>query len=172
MMVVAVGFNAEVLNSPADSVLSAAGLRGRGGRWARPRGCLVISGEASRRQRFVAAAAFAGWGECASPEDVAGLRDAADGDVSLAIIDLASPVGERVDDTVALAEELASRPHTLVVICGSEDSVDEELWARQLGVWLYLPGVTDGDSLTSLCIEARRLRADASRAAMHPAHHA
>jgi hypothetical protein len=44
------------------------------------------------------------------------------------------------------------------VICGSEDNVDEELWARQLGAWLYLPGVTDGDSLTSLCVEARRLR--------------
>ena len=46
----------------------------------------------------------------------------------------------------------------LLVICGSEDNVDEELWARQLGAWLYLPGVCDGDSLTSLCVEARRLR--------------
>jgi len=55
-----------------------------------------------------------------------------------------------------------------VVICGSADSVDEELWARQLGVWLYLPGVTEGDSLTSLCIEARRLHANASRALRPP----
>jgi DNA-binding NtrC family response regulator len=158
MMVVAVGFNAEVLNSPSSELLTAAGISARGGRLTRSMDCLVVSGDASRRHRFAAAAELAGWDECSSPEDLAELRDAADRDFSLAIIDITSPVGEVVSDTVELAEELTARPNTLVVICGSEDNVDEELWARQLGAWLYLPGVADGDSLMSLCVEARRLR--------------
>ena len=118
MMVVAVGFNAEVLNSPSDERLTAAGISARGGRLTRALDCLVVSGEASRRQRFTAAAELAGWDECSSPEDLAELRDAADRDFSLAIIDITSPVGEVVSDTVELAEELAARPNTLVVICG------------------------------------------------------
>ena len=158
MMVVAVGFNAEVLSNPAEAEQGAGRFRGRFGQQRSMLGCLVVSGDTSRRQQFVAAANLAGWSGWTVPEDTSSLHDAADQEFSLAIIDIASPVGERVSDTLELAEELAARPNTLVVICGSEDNVDEELWARQLGVWLYLPGVADGDSLASLCIEARRLQ--------------
>jgi hypothetical protein len=45
----------------------------------------------------------------------------------------------------------------LLVVCGSEDSVDEEMWARQLGAWVYLPGVSGADALMSLFAEARRV---------------
>jgi len=58
---------------------------------------------------------------------------------------------------VEIAEEFAGRPGTLLAICGSDDNVDEELWARPLGAWVYLPGVTSGDALVSLVTEARRL---------------
>ena len=58
---------------------------------------------------------------------------------------------------VGIAEEFAARPGTLLVVCGSEDSVEEELWARQLGAWVYLPGVSSGDALVSLFAEARRV---------------
>jgi DNA-binding NarL/FixJ family response regulator len=158
MMVVAVGFNAKVLSSPDEHQQGAMGFRSRLSRQRSLLGCLVVSGDASRRERLVAAASLAGWNRATIPEDAATLHAAASQDVSLAIIDIASPIGDRVHDTLELAEELAARPDTLVVICGSEDNADEELWARQLGVWLYLPGVAEGDSLASLCIEARRLQ--------------
>jgi len=112
-MVVAVGFNAEVLSSPSEETLTAAGISARGGRLTRALECLVVTGDASQRHRFVAAAELAGWDECSSPEDVAELRDSADRDFSLAIIDITSPVGGVVNDTVELAEELAARPNTL-----------------------------------------------------------
>ena len=73
------------------------------------------------------------------------------------IADIAQPLGDRVSDTVEIAEEYASRPGTLLVVCGSEDSVDEEMWARQLGAWVYLPGVSGADALMSLFAEARRV---------------
>lgn len=152
MMVAAVGITSEVFAPEATS-----------GTLPRTRrtgllDCLVVTGDASRRRRFEAAVELAGWLECAAPETTGELRQAVDRDFQLVIVDIASPVGERVSDTVELAEEMAARPGTLLVVCGSEDNIDEELWARQLGAWLYLPGVCDGDSLTSLCVEARRLR--------------
>jgi DNA-binding NarL/FixJ family response regulator len=167
-MVVAVGFNAQVLSTPDELQQGAIGFRSRFSRQSTGLGCLVISGDASRRERLVAAASLAGWSRSTGPEDTAAFHAAAEQDVSLAIIDIASPVGERVHDMLELAEELAARPNTLVVICGSEDNADEELWARQLGVWLYLPGVADGDSLASLCIEARRLQEPIGSQALHP----
>jgi hypothetical protein len=124
--------------------------------------CLIVSGSGARRSRFAAAAELAGWTECSTPETSAEVGQTIDGDYQLVIVDLAAPLGARVNDTVELAEEFAARPGTLLVICGSEDNVDEELWARQLGAWLYLPGVADGDSLTSLCVEARRIREGAA----------
>ena len=120
--------------------------------------CLVVSGNPALRRRLEVAAELAGWLECATPETSGELRQAVDRDFQLVIVDIATPLGERVNDSLELAEEMVARPDTLVVVCGSQHSVDEELWARQLGAWLYLPGVCDGDSLTSLCVEARRLR--------------
>jgi DNA-binding NarL/FixJ family response regulator len=168
MMVFAIGFQAEVFSQPSEMEQGVVGLHDRFGQQRGLLTCLVVSGDASRRERLVAAASLAGWNRSTVPEDAATLHTAASHDVSLAIIDIASPVGERVHDTLELAEELAARPNTLVVICGSEDNADEELWARQLGVWLYLPGVADGDSLASLCIEARRLQEPIGSQALHP----
>jgi DNA-binding NtrC family response regulator len=153
MMVAAVGITSEVFAPEATS-----GMLPRSTRRTAMLDCLVVSGDSARRRRFEAAVELAGWLECASPETSGEIRQAIDRDFQLVIVDIASPLGDRVSDSVEIAEEMAARPGTLLVICGSEDSVDEELWARQLGAWLYLPGVCDGDSLTSLCVEARRLR--------------
>jgi len=153
MMVAAVGITSEVFAPEATS-----GMLPRSTRRTAMLDCLVVSGDSARRRRFEAAVELAGWLECASPETSGEIRQAIDRDFQLVIVDSASPLGDRVSDSVEIAEEMAARPGTLLVICGSEDNVDEELWARQLGAWLYLPGVCDGDSLTSLCVEARRLR--------------
>ena len=153
MMVAAVGITSEVFAPEATS-----GMLPRSTRRTAMLDCLVVSGDSARRRRFEAAVELAGWLECASPETSGEIRQAIDRDFQLVIVDIASPLGDRVSDSVEIAEEMSARPGTLLVICGSEDNVDEELWARQLGAWLYLPGVCDGDSLTSLCVEARRLR--------------
>jgi len=153
MMVAAVGITSEVLAPESMS-----GVLPRSTRRVGMLDCLVVSGDSARRRRFEAAVELAGWLECVSPETAGEVRQSVDRDFQLVIVDIASPLGDRVNDSVEIAEEMAARPGTLLVVCGSEDNVDEELWARQLGAWLYLPGVCDGDSLTSLCVEARRLR--------------
>jgi hypothetical protein len=150
MMVLAVGIASE-------DVRTASAPTSRGGRLSRLSRCLVVSGEVGFRNRLQAASELAGWEECTAPESVADLHSAIDGDYRLVLVDVANPVSDRVSDVVELAEEFAARPGTLVVICGPEDGVDEELWARQLGAWVYLPGAIAGDGLVSLFQEAGRL---------------
>jgi DNA-binding NtrC family response regulator len=152
MMVVAVGITSEEVRSLAGKAPAA-----RAGRIPGLLKCLVVSGDADLRHRLDTMADLAGWSACEAPADAAELRSLIDGDYHLVIADIARPLGERVNDTVEIAEEFASRPNTLVVVCGSGESVDEELWARQLGAWVYLPGVSGGDALMSLFGEAQRV---------------
>lgn len=150
-MVVAVGITSEEVRSrsgKADrrSVRAPGEIR-----------CLIVSGDAAFRNRLEAVAELGGCASCSVPSDVSDLVAAVDGEFELVIVDVAHPIGARVNDTVEVAEEFAARAGSLLVVCGSEDSVDEELWARQLGAWVYLPGVSHGDALVSLFAEARRV---------------
>lgn len=150
MMVVALGITSEELR-PAASPMS------RGSRTPGLLRCLIVTGDAGFRHRLQAATELAGWEECDTPDAAESLRTAIDGDYQLVLVDVANPLGNRVTDSVELAEEFAARPGSLVVICGPEEGPDEELWARQLGAWVYLPGAIAGDGLMSLFHEAARL---------------
>jgi hypothetical protein len=151
MMVVAVGITSEAVKPGAGTAPSIRAVRGPG-----LLTCLVLSGDRGLRGRLDAAMELSGWSACDAPEGAADLQSVIDGDYQLVVADIAHPLGDRVSDTVEIAEELASRPGTLLVVCGSEGSVDEELWARQMGAWVYLPGVSGGDALVSLLTDARR----------------
>jgi hypothetical protein len=43
----------------------------------------------------------------------------------------------------------------LLVICGRDGDAMQEIWAHQLGAWLYLPGVDISGDLAMLCSQAR-----------------
>ena len=151
MMVVASGITSEEARSNVSPAF--------GTRTARSPGllkCLVLSGNRGLRNRLDAVTELSGWSACDAPEDAADLQAVIDGDYQLVIVDVGHPLGDRVNDTVEIAEELASRPGTLLVVCGSEESVDEELWARQMGAWAFLPSVTCGDALVAMFTDARR----------------
>jgi DNA-binding NtrC family response regulator len=152
MMVVAVGITSEEVRSLAEKAPAT-----RAGRLPGLLKCLVVSGDEGLRRRLDTMAELGGWSACEAPADSTELRSLVEGDYHLVIADIARPLGERVNDTVEIAEEFAGRPNTLVVVCGSGESVDEELWARQLGAWVYLPGVSGGDALMSLFAEASRV---------------
>lgn len=151
MMVVAVGIASEEVRSLAGTS-AARTVRGPG-----VMKSLVVSGDRSLRTRLEAVAELSGWSGCDAPVDSVELGSAVEGEYQLVVVDIANPVGDRVNDSTELAEEFAGRPDTLLVVCGSDDNVDEELWARQLGAWVYLPGVSSGDALVSLFSDARRV---------------
>ncbi len=151
-MVVAVGITSEEVRSLAGQAPVA-----RTGRSPGVLKCLVVSGDEKLRHRLDTMADLSGWSVCETPADAAELRSLVEDDFHMVIADIANPLGDRVNDTVEIAEEFASRSGTVLVVCGSGESVDEELWARQLGAWVYLPGVSGSDAFMSLFAEARRV---------------
>ena len=151
-MVIAVGITSDEVRSLAGKAAAPRTVRGPG-----LMKCLVVSGDAGLRNRLDAVTELSGWSACDAPAEADDLGALVDRDYQLVIADIAHPLGDRVNDTVEIAEEFAGRPGTLLVVCGSEDNVDEELWARQMGAWVYLPGVSSGDALVSLFAEARRV---------------
>ena len=56
-----------------------------------------------------------------------------------------------------LVEQLASRDGPLVAVCGNPNDTLGEVWSRQLGVWMYLPGVDNESDLALVGSEARSI---------------
>lgn len=130
MMVMATEGVLQALPAPLDST-----HRGPGG--AR---CLIVSGDGIFRSRAEAAADLSGCVACAMPADFEALSRALDEEFEIVLVDMARPLGDRVSDSVEIAEEFSVRGSHLYVFCGSDDGVEEELWARQLGAWVFKPG--------------------------------
>jgi hypothetical protein len=66
-----------------------------------------------------------------------------------------------------LVEQLAARSGPLLAVCGKPDDTLGEVWSRQLGVWMYLPGVDSQSDIALLCSEARSVL---TKLESHPAH--
>ena len=56
----------------------------------------------------------------------------------------------------------ADSPQLLLGICGHEECAPEEIWARQLGIWLYLPGTTNSAEMSLLCAQAMQIAREQS----------
>ena len=117
--------------------------------------CLVVTGDASLRRRLDAAADLGGWSTIAAPAGFSGLSSARRHAHQLVVVDLVSPLGGDRSAVESLAREFAGRPDTLLVVCGGEESGSDEAWSRAQGAFVHIPGVSSGDSLVSLFIEAR-----------------
>ena len=117
--------------------------------------CLIVSPSEERSEHFRQAVAEGGWdplvrcGAEAAREALSRWR------FRLAFVDLQGD-GDRVPPGFReLAELLANDRELLLVICGTDGHPLEEIWAHQLGTWLYLPGASDEGGLVMLCSEAR-----------------
>ncbi len=118
--------------------------------------CLVVSTDPKRRGMFRQAALAAGWNAMDFVDANRAWTEAQRSMFQLALVDLhdagAEPPGYR-----ELAECLAPQSDLLLAVLGDDSHPSQEIWARQLGVWLYLPGVSLDDDLTTVCSEARQV---------------
>jgi DNA-binding response OmpR family regulator len=116
--------------------------------------CLIVSADARRREMFERAAADGGWKTfpCADAPTALAFIDRSL--VQLAIVDLEAEAAEAFRPIV---ENVTRTSGLLLIVCGNEGEVAEEVWVRQLGAWLYLPGVLDSNNLALLCGEARHI---------------
>lgn len=119
--------------------------------------CLISSASRTRKNMLSKAAADGGWDSilCTSPEEVGNNFDLAM--FQFALVDLdhrgATPSGAR-DLVQGLIQD---DPQILIGVCGHEADPEEEIWARQLGVWLYLPGATTSSEMSLLFEQALQI---------------
>lgn len=135
---------------------SAEGRRGARRRTAGFAGkCLLVSKEEAFIEGMQRAASGAGW-DCASSDDPRdSLRRAFLHCFGLAIVDIAPTLHRQLLSD--LFRILNGTSGGLVIAYDRRADPEAELWARQNGAWLYVPGVADWDSLSTACAEARRL---------------
>jgi DNA-binding response OmpR family regulator len=131
---------------------------------------LVVSTSARRAQLWVRAAHEEQWATivCTTADDA--MRQSVRHRVELALVDLQSAPPAQVQVLRTLVERLAARNGPLLAVCGDPDDPTGEVWSRQLGVWMYLPGVDGQSDIALLCSEAKNiLQKLGGRAAETPA---
>ncbi len=117
--------------------------------------CLVVSASPQRSHLWVRAAQQEHWATivCRTAEEAA--RQAARNRVHLALVDLQLVPAAQEPAFRALVEQLAARDGPLVAVCGNPNDTMGEVWSRQLGVWMYLPGIDSESDVALLCGESR-----------------
>jgi hypothetical protein len=119
--------------------------------------CLVVSTSPRRAQLWVRAAHEEHWATivCNTADDA--IRQSVRQRVELALVDLQSAPRTQEKMLRTLVEQLAARKGPLLAVCGKPDDTTGEVWSRQLGVWMYLPGVDSQSDIALLCAEARNI---------------
>jgi DNA-binding response OmpR family regulator len=147
------------LQTSMPATLASPGTSAANGRHAPPmlHLCLVVSTAPRRAQLLVRAAHEEKWATivCNTAEDA--LRQSVRQRVDLALVDLQSALPAQEQVLRLLVEQLAARNGPLLAVCGKPDDTTGEVWSRQLGVWMYLPGVDSQSDIALLCAEARNI---------------
>ncbi len=119
--------------------------------------CLVVSGDSDRREAFSLAASQGGW-KTVPCSDVPTAEDCFRRMfLQLAVVDLQRSQLVPLEHLENLIENMARSGNTLLVVCGDEGNLEQEIWARQVGVWMFVPGIEDGSELKTLLGEAHCL---------------
>jgi CheY-like chemotaxis protein len=119
--------------------------------------CLVVAENAERRAFLAESARAAGWEVTAAADAIAANHIANRFRQSLVIVDLDDAKPGISSSFRQFTERLCESSQPLLMICGTEGNALEELWARQLGAWLYLSGVEETCDVKNLCHEAQRV---------------
>lgn len=116
--------------------------------------CLVVARDGSRRRWLADAAHDAGWFAFESPDRESALTCHRRMLLGMVVVDLHEVTGSDREELRQLVSLLAKERRLLVAVCGNIGEPAEEIWARQQGVWLYLPGAFEVVEFTTLCGEA------------------
>lgn len=128
--------------------------------------CLIVSPAIERQEMLARAAQEHGWEAIVCGDAETALTLQRRRFVQLAIVDLES---DSSGEFAELLEQFASASGLLTIVCGSDADMEEEIQVRQIGVWLYLPGVTETTNVSLLCGEAKHIVERMHAAASAPA---
>lgn len=116
--------------------------------------CLIVSANPERRRLLDRAASETGWKTHVCADAQAALAHVNRWLVQLAVVDLDTPSATTFRP---LVEQLSAQSGLLSIVCGHDGDVQEEIWVRQQGAWMYLPGVADSSNVGLLCSEAKQI---------------
>ncbi len=116
--------------------------------------CLIVSADRDRAEMLKRAATEGGWKTIVCPDAQTALAHVSRSFVHLVVVDLE---GQDLPSFRAVLVQLTSLSGALLIVCGKEGDVEEEICVRQLGAWMYLPGVVETSNLALLCGEARQI---------------
>src|SRR5690606_30175876 len=119
--------------------------------------CIILSSDYYRTRLFDRAAEDQGWDTILAVDAEGAMQVAARERLRLAIVDLQSTSPNTNAAYRRFVDWLSNKRQSLVVVCGKEDDPTGEIWSRQLGVWMYLPGVDDQTDIALVCGEARNV---------------
>ncbi len=118
--------------------------------------CVIVTGNRSWGDRIVCDAAREGWDARLLEQPAEANRAIALHRVPLVIVRLLPQSASEGQQYRTFTESLArSTYETLLVVCTEESDPGDELWARQLGAWTYLPGVDLESDIGLVCREAK-----------------
>ncbi len=103
---------------------------------------------------------------CTTADDA--IRQSVRQRIDLALVDLQSAPDAQEVWLRKLVQQLAARDGPLLAVCGKPDDTTGEVWSRQLGVWMYLPGVDGQSDIALLCSEARNILKKRDSGVVHP----
>jgi hypothetical protein len=119
--------------------------------------CLVVCPEHGRRQELVEAARNAGWLTYESDDVAAAVDIQLRMMLHLAIVDFSGASPATATQLRQLVAGLSRQRERLLMVCGGDGCPEEEIWARQLGTWIYCPGAVAVFEIAPLFQEARDL---------------
>ena len=116
--------------------------------------CLIVAHVDQRGGMLKQAAQDGGWDPLVCCDAEAAAEQGARRRFKLALLDFQYAPGPAIPRLRRLSESLSAQAGPLVIVCGHENDPPEEIWARQLGVWLYLPAVDETCDIASVCRQA------------------
>ena len=119
--------------------------------------CLVVCDDHKRSEMFVQAFETSGWEATVCLDADEAEAEMKRSKFHLSLIDLDGADGTSQQQLRDLASRFAEDRDLLQMVCGNEGDPLEEIWALQLGAWLYLPGVDGSCDVAMLGREARQV---------------
>jgi hypothetical protein len=117
--------------------------------------CLVVAANEARCATLCEAGRVGGWMPISCSDVPTGVANYEKTLLRLVMVDLHNPEGPNPIGYRELLKWFAAKRDLLIVICGNEGDLEEEIWARQLGPWLYLTGSISASELSIHLREAR-----------------
>lgn len=122
------------------------------------RQCLVVSAHAERRETLRRAAIDGGWLPLVFADAELAWEESRRSATPLVVVDVHDDADRPADANRWLFERLSREPGHLMTACGCDAlPPSDEIWARQLGAWLVLPGVVDAHDVSVVFEEAGKV---------------